>query len=128
MIWFSFASFLEEYNCEVISLYFVVVFFVFAMDRYSDVTANFPVKEWYILFLSVMLHCMKSVRTRSFFGLFRIQSGRGKLRTRKTPSTDSFYAVFVTMTNVLLHRIIVKHRIMRHFFKLSGDQVNDISK
>ena len=53
-------------------------------------------------------HCMKSVRIRNFsgpyfpaFGLntdrygisFRIQSECGKIRTRKTPNTDTFHAV-----------------------------------
>ena len=49
-------------------------------------------------------HCIKSVLIRSFFspyflafGLYsvriRIQSECGKIRTRKTPNTDSFYAV-----------------------------------
>ena len=55
-------------------------------------------------------HCMKSVRIRSFpgpyffaFGLntktcgvfLRIQSKWGKLRTRKTPNTDNFHAVWM---------------------------------
>ena len=56
-----------------------------------------------------LLHCVKSVRIRSFsgshyypaFGLnterygvsLRIQSECGKMRTRITPNTDTFYAV-----------------------------------
>ena len=54
-------------------------------------------------------HCVKSVRIRSYsgphfpaFGLnmerysvsLRIQSEYGKMRTRTTPNTDTFYAVF----------------------------------
>ena len=54
------------------------------------------------------LHCAKSVRIRSFSGPYfaafrlnkeryqvslRIQSECGKIRTRKTPNTDAFYAV-----------------------------------
>ena len=47
------------------------------------------------------LHCVKSVRIRSFsgpyfpaFGLHsRIQSECGKIRTRKTTNTDTFHAV-----------------------------------
>ena len=87
-IWhgFSFTSFLEEYSRDVISLFFVVVFFVFAMDRYGNATANFHVKEWYIplyiiyiyifhyiplcipLYIFVILNCVKSVRIQSFSG------------------------------------------------------------
>ena len=52
-------------------------------------------------------HCVKSVRTRSScfpaFGLnteryglsLRIQSKYEKIRTRKTPNTDTFYAVTI---------------------------------
>ena len=55
------------------------------------------------------LHCVKSVRIRSFSGpyfptigtnteryglLLRIQSECGELRTRKTPNMDTFHAVF----------------------------------
>ena len=57
-------------------------------------------------------HCVKSVRIRSFsspyfpaFGLnterygvsLRIQSECGKIRTRKTPNTDTFHAVTKTV-------------------------------
>ena len=55
------------------------------------------------------VHSVKSVRIRSFSGLYfpafgmnterygvylRIQSECGKIRTRKAPNTDSFHAVF----------------------------------
>ena len=56
-----------------------------------------------------LCHCVKSVRIRSYsgpyfsaFGLntvrcgvsFRIQSEHGKIRTRVTPNTDTFYTVY----------------------------------
>ena len=59
------------------------------------------------------IHCVKSVRIRSYsgphfpaFGLnteryfvsVRIQSGCGKIRTRITPNTNNFYAVIYTQT------------------------------
>ena len=62
----------------------------------------------YIVFWFVNKHCVKSVRIRSFsdpyfprFKLItgrysislRIQSESGKMRTRKTPNTDTFHAV-----------------------------------
>ena len=55
-----------------------------------------------------LLHCVESVHIRSFSGLhfpafelnmeihglnLRIQSECGKIRTRKTPNTDTFHAV-----------------------------------
>ena len=60
--------------------------------------------------LSRNFHCVKSVRIRSFsgpyfpaFGLnteiygvnLPIQSECGKIRTRKTPNTDTFYVVYL---------------------------------
>ena len=60
---------------------------------------------------NAFFHCVKSVRIRSFFwSVFsrirteygdlrvhlRIQSECGKIRTRKSPNTDTFYAVFRT--------------------------------
>ena len=64
------------------------------------------------LFLKLVsvIHCAKSVRIRSFSGPYfpafglnterygvsvRIQSECGKIRTRKTPNTDTFYAVIL---------------------------------
>ena len=66
-------------------------------------------------------HCVKSVRIRSFsgpyfpaFGLnterygvsFSIQSECGKIRTSKTPHTDTFHAVFCkgVLTTMWLYR------------------------
>ena len=48
-----------------------------------------------------IIHCVKSVRTRSFFYPYfptyflRIQSECGKIRTIKTPNTDNFHIVMV---------------------------------
>ena len=59
-------------------------------------------------FFCTVLHCVKSVRIRSFsgphfstFGLnreifSRIQPERGKMQTGKTPNTDTFYAVLLS--------------------------------
>ena len=48
------------------------------------------------------LHCAKSVRIRSNFGrhfpTFGIQSECGKMWTRITPNTNTFYAVLPTIT------------------------------
>ena len=63
---------------------------------------------WFVLLLASLLHCVKSVRIRSYsdpyFPAFGqnterygpslcIQSKCGKMRTRITPNTDTFYAV-----------------------------------
>ena len=63
-------------------------------------------------------HCVKSVRIRSYFGPYfpafglyserygvslRIQSDCGKMPTRITPNTDTFYAVPLADTKVM-HR------------------------
>ena len=49
------------------------------------------------LFFPVITHCVKSTRIRSYsspYGVsYRIQSECGKIRTRITPNTDTFYAV-----------------------------------
>ena len=49
------------------------------------------------LFFPVIAHCVKSIRIRSYsspYGVsYRIQFECGKIRTRITPNTDTFYAV-----------------------------------
>ena len=73
-----------------------------------------------IMVLAKTRHCMKSVRIRSYsgphfpaFGLnaerygvsLCIQFECGKIRTRTTPNTDSFYAVrLLSIENVILFR------------------------
>ena len=72
-------------------------------------TLNFSIFQFVSLFLSRFRY-LKSVRFRSFsgpyfpvFGLnterygvsLRIQSECGKMRTRVTPNTDTFHAVYV---------------------------------
>ena len=44
------------------------------------------------------MHCMKSVRIRSF--LIRVQSESGKIRTGKTRNTDTFHAMIIIQANV----------------------------
>ena len=61
------------------------------------------------------VYCMKSVRIRSFSGLFfpafglnteiyfvflRIQPECGKIRTKKTPNTDNFHAVVINLSTL----------------------------
>ena len=61
------------------------------------------------IIIIIIIHCVKSVLIGSFsgpyfpaFGLntercrvsLRIQSDCGKMRTRRTPNTDTFYAVY----------------------------------
>ena len=68
---------------------------------------------------SCRVHYVKSVRIRSFFGLYfpafglntdrygvslRIHSECGKIRTRKTPNTDTFYAVVSIKDRFLICR------------------------
>ena len=67
------------------------------------------------------LHCVKSVRIRSFsgpyfpaFGLskkkysisLRIQSECWKIRTRKTPNADTFHAVLIGSEDFIISRIV----------------------
>ena len=58
--------------------------------------------RYYKFSFSHRLHCVKSVRIRSNFGrhfpTFGIQSKCGKMWTRITPNTDTFYAVLPTIT------------------------------
>ena len=68
-------------------------------------------KPWVKINLPKEQHCVKSVRIRSYFGprfpsfglntercsiSLYIQSEWGKMRTRITPNTDTFYAVWLT--------------------------------
>ena len=65
----------------------------------------------FVTFFLNLKHCLKSVRYRSFCGSYfpavrlntqrygvplRAQSECGKIRTRKTPNTDTFHAVYVS--------------------------------
>ena len=71
------------------------------------------------------MHCLKSVRIRSYsgpyfaaFGLnterysvsLRIQSEYGEIRTKITPNTDTFYAVYVLRKIFpMISRVFVKN-------------------
>ena len=65
----------------------------------------------FVTFSLNLKHCLKSIRYRSFCGPYfhvvrlkserygvplRAQSECGKIRTRKTPNTDTFHAVYVS--------------------------------
>ena len=69
------------------------------------------------------LHCVKSIRIRSFSGSYflafglnterngvslRIQPECAKVRVRKTPNTDSFYAVLKSIKEVPENLYLVK--------------------
>ena len=52
--------------------------------------------------VSINLHCVKSVHIWSFSGLYL-----GKIRTRKTPNTDTFHAVLLsTFPRTILHCVV----------------------
>ena len=46
-------------------------------------------------------HCVKSVRIRSYSGPHFSAFGCGKMRTRITPNTDTFYTVYVMLNSLL---------------------------
>ena len=77
--------------------------FIFTLFNMGFVGLRKP-EETANIMLPNLQHCVKSVRIRSYsgqhfraFGLnkerYRIQSECGKMRTRITPNTDTFYAV-----------------------------------
>ena len=81
---------------------------LFAIERLILNGLNNNPKNWFKIYVQKNLHCVKSVRIRSFSGPFfpafglnmegysvslRIQFESGKVRTRKTPNTDTFHAV-----------------------------------
>ena len=59
-----------------------------------------------------VLHCVKSVRIRSSSGphfsafVLNIHSKWGKMLTRGTPNTDTFYAVLIGVFNKYFHSTI----------------------
>ena len=74
-------------------------------------------------------HCVKSIRIRSFsgpyfpaFGLnteryevsFHIQSDYEKIRTRKTPNTDTFHAVWVLNTPLISYNYSGQQSVQNH--------------
>ena len=73
---------------------------------YADLEESLGTFQVGILFSEDKPHCVKSVRIRRFSGLYfptvglNIQSECEKTRTRKTPNTDTFYAVPVYMRNI----------------------------
>ena len=88
---------------------------------------------------SALKHCVKSVRIRSYsgpyfptFGLntegyslsLRIQSEHGKIRTRITPNTDTFYALKV-LTKSLKTFFDEVHFIVSLFYQNSIRKYED---
>ena len=65
------------------------------IDRLKNIVPNWTLRyTWYYLFIFtvriVYIHCVKSIRIRSYGVSLRIQSECGKIRTRITPNTDTF--------------------------------------
>ena len=67
-----------------------------------------------------MVHCMKSVRIQSYSGSYfpafglntvHIQSECGKILTRITPNTDTFYAVVGVRISVITGRKWLVHEV-----------------
>ena len=71
-----------------------------------------------------LYHCVKSVRIRSFatlylhiFGLdterygvsLRIHSESGKIRTRKTPNTETFHAVYIKVLLLVTFLVTISY-------------------
>ena len=96
----------------------VIVPFIYPLitsenQRFSgDIEKNIVVKWVNSCEMTINMHCVKSVRIRSYsgphfpaFGLntekyyvsFRIQSKYGKTRTRIAPNTETFYAVMLSL-------------------------------
>ena len=82
-------------------------------------------------FLCRLVHCVESVRIRSYsgpyfpaFGLnterycasLRIQSECGKIQTRITPNTDTFYAVVVFKKSNTICETSPSLGLMKKFF------------
>ena len=88
------------------------MFFAFTGQIVSPDENNNPTAElWIITGIGFLFHCVESVHIQSYsgphfpsFGLnterhevtLRIQSKCGKIRTRITPNTDTFHAVFAS--------------------------------
>ena len=63
----------------------------------GKITAFTAVLKLIVISFIIKLHFVKSVHIRSF--LIRIQSECGKIRTKKTPNTDTFHAVLYARIN-----------------------------
>ena len=103
--------------------------------------AFFPLDYLFEQKLQEKVHCVKSVRIRSYFGLhfpafglnterygvpLRIQSKCGKMRTRITPNTDNFHAVIFSMwlKNIHLYSLWNLEKIAKfHLLSLSLSKV-----
>ena len=81
------------YNFNIRKLFwsFWSVWLYLLVVKFTNVTLlHFFKNEHFVIY---MVHCMKSVRIWSSSGPYSIQSECGKIRTRITPDTDTFYAV-----------------------------------
>ena len=85
---------------------------------------------------SLSLHCVKSVRIQNFTGQYfptfrlnmetysvslRIQSEIGKIRTKKTPNTNTFHAVVVSELTIATFKITTNFCF---FFTYVADWIN----
>ena len=85
------------------------------------------------------MHCVKSIRIQSYFGPYfpafglnteryevslRIQSECGKIRTRITPNTDTFYAVMIPfLRDIYLWAFIVAINLMREKRQIKANEI-----
>ena len=72
-----------------------------------------------MLLLYAIIHCVKRVRIRSFSGpyfpAFEYLSILSPNETRKTPNTDTFYAVILMMTKLNLSLLLCKKALNVEF-------------
>ena len=76
--------------------------------------------------LNLSIHCMKSVRIRSYSGPYflafaldkerygvslRIQSECGKIRTRLTPNTDTLYTMIARLEKINIALFVINKRL-----------------
>ena len=79
-----------------------------------------------VTLLYAIIHCVKRVRIRSFSGpyfpAFEYLSILSPNETRKTPNTDTFYAVILMMTKLNLSLLLCKKALN---FEFRGSSPNN---
>ena len=93
---------------------------------------SYRLSKLWILPISNTSQCLKSVRIRSYCGLYfpavglstdryfvslRTESKCGKIRTTITLNTDTFSAVFVSQVTLLLSFLLFKKYFKKYFIK-----------
>ena len=76
-------------------------------------------KNLFSFMYTIGIHCVESVRIRSYSGLHfsrifpysvRMRENEEKMRTRITPNTDSFYAVTTPLNKCFLFYVITERQ------------------